>query len=50
MENLIEANIKQLHSSSKREQALTDIKYALETNGFEPFSYHLESLFEGFKE
>jgi len=49
MENLIEANIQWLYSSSKREQGLTDIKYTLEQSGFDPFSFHLESLFGGFK-
>jgi DNA-binding transcriptional regulator WhiA len=49
MENLIEANIQQLFSSSHREQGLADIKYTLEQSGFEPFSNHLENLFKGFK-
>ena len=47
--NLVEANIQLLYSTSTREQGLSDIKYTLDSSGFEPFIYNLESLFEGFK-
>ena len=47
--NLVEANIQLLYSTSMRKQGLSDIKYTLDSSGFESFIYNLESLFEGFK-
>lgn len=34
---------------SEREQWLSDVKYALESEGFEPFAGNIKSLFKGFK-
>lgn len=46
---MAEANVQCLFSTTNREQALTDIKYTLEHDGFEPFASCLEDLFKGFQ-
>ena len=37
------------NTGSDREQWLTDVKYTIETEGFEPFADSLRSLFKGFR-
>jgi hypothetical protein len=36
-------------AASERDQWLSDVKYTLESDGFEPFSNNIKGLFKGFK-